>query len=166
MIKVFEVINQMRVDGVIDEYALGGAMAANLYVDPFFTQDFDFFVHIVANISELDPLRPIINYLEPLGYKIHGVEFDIEGNLVQFIPFTDELTEEATKRANLVELEGIQFHALSPEYLVAIMLKLGRPKDLVRAKMFWDQKAVDFDALEGLIDRFNLEQQWQRVMQL
>jgi hypothetical protein len=153
-------------DGIIDTYALGGAMAANLYVDPFFTQDFDFFVHILPAASPLDPLRPIIDYLKPLGYEPEGVEFDIEGHLVQFIPFTDELTEEATEMANVVDLGGMEIRAFSPEYLVAIMLKTGRAKDLARAKMFLDQRSVDLDALNILITRFNLERQWQRVTQL
>jgi hypothetical protein len=75
MKKVFQVINQMQSDGVVHAYALGGAMAANLYIDSFPTIDFDFFVHLSAGGSELDPLRPIILYLEGRGYTLKGVEF-------------------------------------------------------------------------------------------
>ena len=64
---VFEVINKMETDGVIDAYALGGAMAANLYIDAFHTVDFDFFILVSPSVSDLDPLRPIIDYLEPLA---------------------------------------------------------------------------------------------------
>ena len=166
MIKAFQIIEQMQADGIISTYALGGAMAANLYIDPFFTQDFDFFVHIVSEVSPLDPLRSIIDYLEPRGYKAEGVEFDIDGTLVQFIPFDSPLTEEATKLANIVDLGGIEIRAISAEYLVAIMLKTGRPKDRVRAKMFWDQEVVNLDDLKVLIARFGLERQWQRLMQM
>ena len=58
MKKVFEVVNRMEADGVIDTYALGGAMAANLYIDSFPTLDFDFFVHMSAGVPELDPFGP------------------------------------------------------------------------------------------------------------
>ena len=163
MKKVFEVINQMQSDGVIDAYALGGAMAANLYIDSFATLDFDFFVQLGADASELDPLRPIIEYLERRGYKLSGVEFEIEGELVQFIPLPDELTEEASSNASVLELDGTRFRAFAPEYLVAIMLRTGRLKDFARAKMFVDQDRVDIDALKKLIGRFGLEQQWQKL---
>jgi hypothetical protein len=164
--KVVGVIEAMIKDGIIDSYALGGATAANIYIEPFNTIDIDFFIHIVGEIPTLDPLRPVIDYLKPKGYVSNGVEFDIEGQLVQFIPFPDELTEEATNNADLLDLGGFSIRALSAEYLVAIMLKIHRPKDLVRAKMFWDQKAVDVAALKVLIGRYNLEAQWQRVMEM
>ena len=79
--EVIETLEDMQASGVIGLYALGGAMAAALYVDPFPTQDFDFFVHLLSEVSNLDPLRPILDYLEPLGYRPEGVEFDIGGIL-------------------------------------------------------------------------------------
>lgn len=164
--KIFEVIMGMVDAGIIGDFALGGATAANIYVEPFNTKDLDFFIHIVGGAPFLDPLRPIIDYLKPLGYEPDGVEFKIEGQMVQFIPFPDELTEEATRNADLVDLGGFRIPVVSAEYLVAIMLKIHRSKDLVRAKMFWDQKAVDTDSLMVLISRYGLEEQWQRVMHL
>lgn len=41
--KVYDVINEMVVDGVIKNYALGGAMAAFFYVEPSYTADMDLF---------------------------------------------------------------------------------------------------------------------------
>lgn len=164
--KVIAVIDQMQADGVIGRYALGGAMAAVIYVDPFPTQDFDFFVHLKSPVSNLDPLRPIIDYLEPRGYPIKEVEFLIEGFLVQFLPFTSALTEEATEMANLAVIDGVQVPVLSPEYLTAVMLETGRTKDFLRAKMFLDQEAVNLDELKILIEKFNLEAQWQKLNQI
>ncbi|HKS10246.1 MAG TPA: hypothetical protein VJS13_11910 [Pyrinomonadaceae bacterium] len=43
MAKVYDVINEMVVDGVIKNYALGGAMAAFFYVEPSYTADMDLF---------------------------------------------------------------------------------------------------------------------------
>lgn len=165
MKKVFEVINQMQADGVIDIYALGGAMAANLYIDSFPTIDFDFFVSVSGASPALDPLRPRINYLEPLGYKPKGVEFEIEGELVQFIPFPDKLSEDAANNARILEIDDVTFRAFAPEYVVAVMLKTGRLKDFARAKMFVDQGTVDMDTLQELIERFELKEQWQKLIQ-
>ena len=43
------------------------------------------------------------------------------------------------------------------EHLVAIMLKVGRLKDSVRAQMFFAQEAVDGDVLIDIINRHGLE---------
>ena len=43
MKKTFEVINRMRDEGVIDRYAVGGAVAATFYLEPFATLDIDIF---------------------------------------------------------------------------------------------------------------------------
>ena len=39
-----EVINQMQVDGVIDNYAIGGAVGATFYLEPVSTLGIDVFV--------------------------------------------------------------------------------------------------------------------------
>ncbi len=164
--KIAEIIGKMMKDGVIDAYALGGATAANIYIQSFNTRDFDFFVHIAEEVPTVDPLRPLINYLTPLGYIVDGVEFDFAGQPVQFIPLPDALTEEAVRNADTVELAGFGIKVLSPEYLVALMLQTHRPTDLARARIFWDQEKVDLDQLKVLIDRYNLDEQWQRVINL
>jgi hypothetical protein len=164
--KVMEIIEKMIENHVIDAYALGGATAANIYIQSFNTRDFDFFVHLAGEVHMLDPLRSIIDYLKPLGYTPDGVEFDIAGQPVQFIPIPNELTEEAVRNADTVDLGGIEMKVLSPEYLVAVMLQTHRPNDLARARIFLDQKRVDLDKLEILIDRSNLTSQWERVLNL
>jgi hypothetical protein len=84
---------------------------------------------------------------------------------VQFVPIPDQLTEEATYKANILQLDDVTFHAFAPEYLVAVMLKTGRLKDFARAKMFLDQGRVDPELLGKLIDRFDLRSQWQKLIQ-
>jgi hypothetical protein len=39
-----ETINQMQIDGVIDKYAIGGAVGATFYLEPSATEDVDIFV--------------------------------------------------------------------------------------------------------------------------
>ena len=42
--KTFAVLNQMVADGIIENYAVGGAIAAVFYVEAFSTEDLDVFV--------------------------------------------------------------------------------------------------------------------------
>ena len=163
---VVEVIDKMMKDHVIDAYALGGATAANIYIQSFNTRDFDFFVHLAGDFPLLDLLRSIIDYLERLGYTLDGVEFNIAGQPVQFIPVPDELTEEAVSNANVVAIGDFEMRVLSPEYLVAVMLQTHRPTDLARARIFLDQGKVEIDDLRILIERYKLHDQWQRVINL
>ena len=39
-----KVINQMQADGVIEQYAIGGAVGATFYLEPVATVDIDVFV--------------------------------------------------------------------------------------------------------------------------
>jgi len=41
--KTLRVINRMETDGVIGRYAIGGAVAAIFYIEPFTTYDLDIF---------------------------------------------------------------------------------------------------------------------------
>jgi hypothetical protein len=52
-------INQMETDGVIDRYAIGGAVGATFYLEPMATLDVDVFVAFRAFVEEgaLDPAR-------------------------------------------------------------------------------------------------------------
>src|SRR4051812_6401852 len=44
MKETLEVINRMQADGVIDQYAIGGAVGATFYLEPIATVDLDIFV--------------------------------------------------------------------------------------------------------------------------
>jgi hypothetical protein len=71
MKETFAVINQMVVDGVIEDYAVAGAIGAMFYVEPFSTEDLDVFVL----------------YLKARGYtEIRKEGIVVEGWPVQFMP--------------------------------------------------------------------------------
>ena len=162
MEKTFEVINKLAADGVIESYALGGAMAAIRYVEPFQTEDVDVFISIAAETSNLTSLARLYDHLKRAGYFPKDVYVEIEGWAVQFLPVFDELTEEAVDNADHVDLNGVVVRVMTPEYLVAMMLKTGRLKDFARVKMFFDQEKVAGDKLTLLIDRFGLNEKWRK----
>ena len=67
MKETLEIINQMQADGVIGEYAIGGAVGAMLYLEPAATLDVDVFVALPASRSGLFSLAPIYEYLKARG---------------------------------------------------------------------------------------------------
>jgi hypothetical protein len=65
----FAIVNRMEADGIIERYALGGAVAATFYLEPVATVDVDFFVAYRAESgSLLVSLKPIFDYLTARGH--------------------------------------------------------------------------------------------------
>src|SRR5215510_10502216 len=127
--RTFKIINQMVVDGVIESYALGGAMASLFYTEPFATFDVDTFCFINGITNDLDPLRPIYDYLRPREVPEYAEGFIIEGLRVQFLPVFNELNDEGVRTANSFSVNDVIIQVMTPEYLVANMLETGRKKD-------------------------------------
>ena len=71
MEKTLRVLNRMVKDGVIEQYAIGGAVAAIFYVEPINTNDVDVFFHVKDPSAGLDILAPLYEYLSGLGYRGH-----------------------------------------------------------------------------------------------
>lgn len=162
MKETFRAINRMVEEGIIENYAVGGAIGAMFYVEPFATQDIDVFVMMpLAAGSLLISLDSYAEYLAHLGYQSKGEGFEIEGWLVQFIPVYDELTEEGYRDAGHQDIDGTLVRVMSAEHLVAIMLRAGRLKDYARAQTFLNQDAVDIAALMDILRRHGLEGRWQ-----
>jgi hypothetical protein len=66
MKQTIDVINRMKVDGIIDRYAMAGAVAAYNYIEPALTSDLDILVSFVGNsdvqnsgLVSLAPIFPI-----------------------------------------------------------------------------------------------------------
>lgn len=70
MERVIQVINRMQADGVIENYAIGGGIAAVYYLEPYQTDDIDIFIPVSAvafGEAGLVSLEPIYSYLNSLG---------------------------------------------------------------------------------------------------
>ncbi|HET8783712.1 MAG TPA: hypothetical protein VFM63_14970 [Pyrinomonadaceae bacterium] len=68
MKQVFRLLNEMVRDGAIPNYAIGGAIGAVFYVEPFATQDVDVFVMMETEPSGLVATIPGWTYLKARGY--------------------------------------------------------------------------------------------------
>ena len=156
----YKVINRMKEEGVIDDYAVGGAVAAIFYVEPFTTYDLDIFCAFSAPGSGIITLTPIYEYLARLGYRPEKETVNIEGWPVQFLPIFNPLIEEAVENADTIEVGETPVRVMRPEHLVAIMLDTGRAKDYARISRFLDSEAVNPANLMDVLSRHNLGVKW------
>ena len=72
MKRTLQVLNELERDGVIERYAIGGAMGATFYVEPLLTFDLDVFVILPQAESGLLSLSPLYNALRARGYTEDG----------------------------------------------------------------------------------------------
>jgi hypothetical protein len=159
--EVFRTINQMRVDGVIDRYALGGAVAATFYLEPVATLDVDIFIDLhAAPGSALLTLDPIFCYLRARGCSMEGEYVIISGWPVQFLPPRDSLAEEALDQAIEMDVQGIPVRVPGAEHLAAIALQTGRAKDKARLLQFIEAQVLDRAKFAKLVERHQLVDKW------
>lgn len=159
--EVIDVINQMRRDGVIESYAIGGAVGATFYLEPAATLDIDLFVAMLTDPQALiiDP-RPIYNYLTSRGYMVDGEYIIVEGWPVQFLIPPGPLVEEALRAAVEIDIEGIPAMAFSAEHLAAIALQTGLAKDKARLLQFIEVGATQAETFEGIVTHHGLAATW------
>ena len=159
MKETFAVINQMVADGAIENYAVAGAIGAMFYVEPFSTGDVD--VLVMTSEDRIVIELPGIDYLRARGYtEFRNEGIVIEGWPVQFLPATTDLEREAYLNAEVSNLDEVPVRVALAEHLVAIMLKVGRPKDIARIEMFLSQDGVKIDKLKDVIERHGLTEKW------
>lgn len=150
----------MKEDGIIETYAVGGAIAAMFYIEAFATEDLDIFFAISGTGSALDFLSPIYEHLRKHGYQAEGAMVNIEGWPVQFLPLYKPLIEEAVEQANETEYGQTSVRVMQAEHLVAIMLDTGRPKDYARITRFLEAGVLNTESLMEILSRHKLERKW------
>ena len=165
--QTLEVLKAMEADGIIERYAIAGAVAAYNYIEPTPTEDLDILVTFeAAKSSALLTLEPIFAYLKERGYGTHQKEGILIGDWrVQFLPVANDLDRDALTEARDIELDGqgepaAKTRVLKAEHLVAIALRLGRPKDLIRIAQFLTESAVTIPALCSILSRHGLRDLW------
>lgn len=162
MKETLQVINQMRADGVIGLYAIGGAVAATFYLEPLATVDIDIFVSF-RQIPEdsLISLSPIYEYLQARGHKTRGEYIIIGGWPVQFLTPGHPLGEEALAEAVETEVEAVPTRVMTAEHLTAIALQLGRAKDHVRVLQFVESGVLNSGRFQSILNRHSLQGKWE-----
>lgn len=164
MKNAIKVFNELKDKGLIKDYAIGGAIAALKWVEPFFTQDLDVFIILEKEESkkELIVLTPIYEYLKSKGYIWEKHWVIIEGVPIDIFP-ADELEREAVELAMETEYESIKTKVITPEYLIALFLRAGREKDIIKIQMLLEQSQINERKLERILIDFGLKQKFEQL---
>ena len=153
------VLNDMKGSGVVEDYAVAGAMALVFWTEPIPTFDLDVLVFLPGDEPTIVSLAPLYNWAAERGYTAQAEHVMIEGVPVQFLPAHNSLADEAIERAVTLEYEGVPVRVVRPEHLVALYLEPGARtlKRRERAAALMESSALDRAALDDLLKRFGLE---------
>ena len=158
---VAELLNRMRADGVITDYALFGAVAQMRYTEPVATLDADILVAVPAP-DGLDGLSALYQFCADQGYHAEGEAISVGAWPVQFVPVFSSLTQEALAQAETADFEGVEFRVVRADYLAVIALSVGRAKDFSRILALLESDSVTRDQVTSLAQRHGLSEAWQR----
>ena len=117
------VLNAMKSEGVIDEYAIAGAMALVFWTQPVSTYDLDVLVFLPSSAGPLVSLDGLYRWAAARGYKTHKEHIIIEGVPTQFLPSPGDLGDAAIETAETLEYDGVPARVALPEYLVALYVQ-------------------------------------------
>ena len=154
---VFGVLNQLRAERVVEQYAIGGAMAVLFYAEPARTYDVDVFIALRGAGDGLLDLSALYGWLRSRGFTPDAEHVLIHDVPVQFLPTYNRLVEEAVAEARELDYDGTPVRVVSPEHLVALALQAGGSRRRERAAQLLEADAVDRVALRAVLDRHGLE---------
>ena len=162
MQKVCDVLEKLMACGVIQKYAIGGATAAGFHGEPLATRDIDVFCYLdVPDGVFLVTLDPIFKKLADFGFT----NFEEEGILihgfpVQFLSVSTPLEKEAVENAMVLTWEEHTIRVMSPEYLAAIAMAVGRPKDRARLVYLCSLQNFSKGKFTDIIQFHGLSETW------
>lgn len=166
MRKTLSVMNELKEKGLIKDYAIGGAIAALRWTEPFFTEDLDIFIVLEKRKDEksLIVLTPIYEYFRNKGYLWEKHWIVIEGVPVDIFP-ADSLEEEAIENALETEYEGVPTKIITPEYLIALFLRAGREKDERKIELLLEQTEINLEKLNNILIKYDLMRKFEDFRQ-
>jgi hypothetical protein len=155
LVEVFRAANGLAAAGLIQDWALGGALAAVYYVEPFATYDADIF--FIPKGEDLSAGMPAVYaHLQSQGWQIEREHLLFRGFPVQFLA-SHGLTEEAVREAEPIDYEGVPAKVFRAEHIIAIAVTVGRTKDKARIEQFLQQAEFDRAYLENVLRRYKLK---------
>ncbi len=156
-----QLVNNMKEDGIIKNYAVFGAVAQMRYTETVVTMDADILIE-VDDPNRLDVLSPVYEYCKNKGFKPEGEAIRVGEWPAQFIPAFDRLTKDAMNDADVTDLDGIAIRVVKASYLAVIALSVGRVKDFMRILALIESKSVSEKEIQGLAQKYSLTDQWVR----
>jgi hypothetical protein len=131
-------LNAIKADGVVEEYAIAGAMAMVFWSEPVPTFDLDVLV-----------LLP--------GPQQHE-HILVEGLPIQLVPSPSGLAREAITSAAEVDYQGVLVRVVRPEYLIALYLQpqAKSRKRRERAATLLELPTLNHDLVNEILSRHGL----------
>ena len=165
MEKTIQFIKQMLKKKIINDYAVGGAMALAFYTEPAVTFDLDVFVFLspTQQTKILLSLADIYDYCKSQQCKIENAHIMIAGIPVQFLPAHNPLIEEAVRQAVVKKISKTNVRVIALEYLMAIALQTGRAKDKVRVLQISEENNYDKKVFKEVLHKYNLLTAWREL---
>lgn len=158
-------LNRLVNDGVIGNFAIGGAIGASFYLPAMQTEDIDVFVFLPASSGSLVTLTPVYEALKAQGGNVDR-EYVRFGNWpVQILTDANDLIAEAILKAVETDYDNIPTRVFTAEHLCAIALQTGRAKDYARVILFLEEKEVDLESLSALAARFGLSDRLNKALE-
>ena len=86
MRETVQVLLQLRSEGLLARFAVGGAVAASFYIEAVNTEDLNIFAFLTPSDSGLPVLTPLYVRLKQLGASVRNEHIMIHGWPVQILP--------------------------------------------------------------------------------
>lgn len=161
MRQALQVLLQLRDEGTLAEFAIGGAIAASFYAPAVATEDLDIFAFLKPSSSGLLVLTPLYDRLVELGGIVENEYIVIDKWPVQILPAYTPLVEAAVACAPTQAFEDLKVRVVDANYLCAIALQTGRSKDYQRVHTLIESGHVEIEKLKTLIEKYKLIERWE-----
>ena len=143
-------LNKLKRDGVMRDYALIGAVAATVYIEPIFTEDAD----AVVLVDSDDEYREVFNRVGEAAQAMQGMHYVFDDVPVQLLPTTTlPLYRDTFDKARTARIGNTHVKVATPEHLVVMGLEAFRPRDKVRIPLLL--AVSDAATLESLLEEFD-----------
>ncbi len=135
-----QLLNDLQSSGLVQGYALFGAMAQMRYTEAVATLDADVLV-AVAQADRLDVLGDIYAFCAARGHSPEG---------------------EAMEQAETANFDGVPLRVVRAAHLAVIALSVGRAKDFARVLALLESGSVTRQEIGLLATRHGLDGAWER----
>jgi hypothetical protein len=155
---VFRVLETMRDEGVVTEYAIGGATAVLFYAEPTRTYDVDVFAVLpTTDQTPIVSLAPVYRWAASRGFVVDAEHLTVHGVPVQILPAYNALVADAIRTARVHEYEGVRVRVAGPEHLIALALQAGDARRRERAWLVLQAGGVDRARLRSLLEEHGIK---------
>jgi hypothetical protein len=157
---VFRTLNDMRSEGIITEFAIGGGMAALFYAEVMRTYDIDVFALIPSHSGPIIRMTEIYDWSRRHGFETDMEHIVIHGVPVQFLAANEGLEREAVTEAQTIDYQGVPVRVIRPEYLVALYTRAGGARRRERTSSLLEAGVLNHQELHEVLDRHGLAAEW------